>query len=539
MRPTSAAVRPGVAGQVIISGVPGGWSPSSRVSLGDGLAAGGGEHGRSRPGRRRARSAPPAGGRPGRPWPCRRRSPAAGRSPSRSPGCCRGSSRPGAPPACPSSGGGRAGRAAGPRGGRPGPARPATGERLARGRRSARRCTLVHGLGRRSTVTLGRSPVATRVRNCTRRASARADRADAQHQRNRERGQDDRRVAQEASPGPHVEAHQSMLRVDGRMKRLRASSAASLAAVLRLGPGLATLAWAAGCATPPDDRTGVRRRAPTPPPASPSCPRRCSWCTTSTGTTTRRSPAQLGQAVTQQTVALMADELRRRGYDVNLQARWDGIYDGNGQLLVGGNELAWLASSIVQFANSEAGGGEGPMESAGVHRAGAGAPGRLGHPVGRAAVREHEGGGGQQRQAHRPDRRGGVLRGGDRGDHRPADRAEQGGRRQEQRRAGRGRRAGGRAVPMGAGAGVGAASAVASGPGAPTTRARSARRWGGAATGARGRRARLPVVARGCRPASAWGWAGMIARSAATSTPTRARWSTRTSCSPATRSGCR
>src|SRR5687768_16320233 len=60
---------------------------------------------------------------------------------------------------------------------------------------------------------------------------------------------------------------------------------------------------------------------------------------------------------------MLTDELRRRGYDVNLQARWDGVYDGNGQLLVGGNELGGLANSIVQFANSEVGGGEGPMES--------------------------------------------------------------------------------------------------------------------------------------------------------------------------------
>ena len=44
------------------------------------------------------------------------------------------------------------------------------------------------------------------------------------------------------------------------------------------------------------------------------------------------------------------------------QVEVNGIYDGNGQLLVGGNELAWLGASVVQFANSEVGGGAGQVE---------------------------------------------------------------------------------------------------------------------------------------------------------------------------------
>jgi hypothetical protein len=126
---------------------------------------------------------------------------------------------------------------------------------------------------------------------------------------------------------------------------------------------LAVGAWAAGCGTPRPmiepvfaARTYTPARIAILPPA-------VFMVYDDYGDNDPQKSWQLGQVVTQQTVGVMADELRRRGYDVNLQARWDGVYDGNGQLLVGGNDLAWLANSIVQFANSEVGGGEGPMES--------------------------------------------------------------------------------------------------------------------------------------------------------------------------------
>jgi hypothetical protein len=141
------------------------------------------------------------------------------------------------------------------------------------------------------------------------------------------------------------------------MKCLRASPRAILVATL-----LATTGWAAGCATHPMIEPAFEARTYTPariailPPA-------VFIVLDQYGDNDPQKNYALGQAVTQQTVGLMADELRRRGYDVNLQARWDGVYDGNGQLLVAGSELAWLASSIVQFANSETGGGEGKMEA--------------------------------------------------------------------------------------------------------------------------------------------------------------------------------
>jgi len=71
--------------------------------------------------------------------------------------------------------------------------------------------------------------------------------------------------------------------------------------------------------------------------------------------------AALGQWVSNETARLVTDALRARGYDVDHSARWDGVVGGDGNLLVGRDELGWLAGSVLSFANSDAGGGEGPM----------------------------------------------------------------------------------------------------------------------------------------------------------------------------------
>jgi hypothetical protein len=247
------------------------------------------------------------------------------------------------------------------------------------------------------------------------------------------------------------------------MKCLRASPRAILAATF-----LATTGWAAGCATHPMIEPAFEARTYTPariailPPA-------VFMVFDQYGDNDPQKNYALGQAVTQQTVGLMADELRRRGYDVNLQARWDGVYDGNGQLLVGGSELAWLASSIVQFANSETGGGEGRMESPAFI-----AP-ELAQKIGWAtqsdALLYVNMKGVAVSSGKRTAQIVGVVffvvvvaaiiallvaqnkGGGNSKSGMPAGTA--GG--------------GGTAVPVGAGAGVGAANAITSGPGAPTT----------------------------------------------------------------------
>jgi hypothetical protein len=71
--------------------------------------------------------------------------------------------------------------------------------------------------------------------------------------------------------------------------------------------------------------------------------------------------AALGQAVTEQTVHLVEQALRTRGYDVDLSTRWDGIVGADGGVLVSRDELGWLANGILQFGNSPAGAGEGTM----------------------------------------------------------------------------------------------------------------------------------------------------------------------------------
>ena len=71
--------------------------------------------------------------------------------------------------------------------------------------------------------------------------------------------------------------------------------------------------------------------------------------------------AQLGEAVSVQTVRLVEQSLRARGYDVDLSARWDGIVGGDGGVLVSRDELGWLANGVLQFGNSADGGGHGPM----------------------------------------------------------------------------------------------------------------------------------------------------------------------------------
>jgi hypothetical protein len=140
---------------------------------------------------------------------------------------------------------------------------------------------------------------------------------------------------------------------DSRLSRLRLSAGAL---------ALSVLGWAAGCAGPrPLIEPSFERRVYTPariavlPPA-------VFMVYDDVGENDPQKSWELGQQVTQQTVHLIAEELRRRGYDVNLSARWDGIYDQSHQLMVSGHDLGWLANSIVQFANSEAGGAQGTMD---------------------------------------------------------------------------------------------------------------------------------------------------------------------------------
>ncbi|HXU64909.1 MAG TPA: hypothetical protein VN962_24595 [Polyangia bacterium] len=71
--------------------------------------------------------------------------------------------------------------------------------------------------------------------------------------------------------------------------------------------------------------------------------------------------AALGQQVSAQTLQAISDGLRRRGYDVDLSAAWDGIHGPDGSVLVGADEVGALARSVVAFANSSDAAVTGPV----------------------------------------------------------------------------------------------------------------------------------------------------------------------------------
>ena len=100
--------------------------------------------------------------------------------------------------------------------------------------------------------------------------------------------------------------------------------------------------------------------------------------------------AALGQAVSARTVEAINQGLRSRGYDVDLSARWDGIVGPDGALLVNRDQLGWLANGVAQFASSPEAGGSGPMAVPAFVAPELAAQRRLGHAVGRVALRERQ-----------------------------------------------------------------------------------------------------------------------------------------------------
>src|SRR5258707_960655 len=136
------------------------------------------------------------------------------------------------------------------------------------------------------------------------------------------------------------------------MKRLRRS-------VLALC--LSAAAWTAGCATPgPMIEPAFGARSYTPPRIA-LLPPDVFVVLDQFGDNDPVASAALGQAVSAETVAAINQGLRSRGYDVDLSARWDGIVASDGTVLVGRDQLGWLANGVTQFASSPEGGGAGPM----------------------------------------------------------------------------------------------------------------------------------------------------------------------------------
>jgi hypothetical protein len=129
---------------------------------------------------------------------------------------------------------------------------------------------------------------------------------------------------------------------------------------------VAVVAWSAGCATAPppivDSAFASGAYAPTriavlPPDVF--------VVLDQVGENDPAQSAALGQALSEQTVRLVEQSLRARGYDVDLRARWDGIAGSDGSLLVTRDELGWLANGVLQFGNGLAS-GQAPAPGTGV-----------------------------------------------------------------------------------------------------------------------------------------------------------------------------
>jgi hypothetical protein len=137
------------------------------------------------------------------------------------------------------------------------------------------------------------------------------------------------------------------------LRRLRGSA---------LAMALACLAWSAGCATAPQPMVEPSLASGAYAPARIAVlPPDVFVVLDQFGENDPVKSAALGGAVSKETVKLVEQTLRARGYDVDLSARWDGIFDQAGGVLVNRDELGWLANGVLQFANGPAGGGHGPM----------------------------------------------------------------------------------------------------------------------------------------------------------------------------------
>jgi hypothetical protein len=131
----------------------------------------------------------------------------------------------------------------------------------------------------------------------------------------------------------------------------------------RLAMPLALLAWV-GCATTvqPQIDPAFAARAYTPGRIA-VLPPDVFVVVDQVGDNDPLQSAALGRQVSTQALQAISDGLRRRGYDVDLSAAWDGIHGPDGSVLVGGDEVGALARSIVAFANSSDAAATGPVQA--------------------------------------------------------------------------------------------------------------------------------------------------------------------------------
>ena len=125
---------------------------------------------------------------------------------------------------------------------------------------------------------------------------------------------------------------------------------------------VAVFGWAAGCAVAPHPMVdpGYAARAYTPLRVA-VLPPDVFVVVDQVGDNDPAMSAALGQQVSAQIVHVAEQTLRARGYDVDLSARWDGIYGQDGAVLVSRDQLGGLANGVLAFANGPAGAPEATL----------------------------------------------------------------------------------------------------------------------------------------------------------------------------------
>jgi hypothetical protein len=124
----------------------------------------------------------------------------------------------------------------------------------------------------------------------------------------------------------------------------------------------AALGWAAGCASTPRPMIDpyFASRSYTPGRIA-LMPPDVFVIYDEVGANDPRKSAELGRQLGDHMARLLVDGLSRRGYAVDTSTRWDGVHAPDGSLAMGGQEVGWVAGSILQFSASPAAGGQGPM----------------------------------------------------------------------------------------------------------------------------------------------------------------------------------
>ena len=140
----------------------------------------------------------------------------------------------------------------------------------------------------------------------------------------------------------------------------------SLSALRRsaLALAVAVTGWAAGCAVAPRPAfdPGYAARAYTPLRVA-VLPPDVFVVVDQVGDNDPGQSAALGQQVSAEIVQAAEQSLRARGYDVDLSARWDGIYGQDGAMLVSRDELGGLANGVLAFANSADAAADGALNT--------------------------------------------------------------------------------------------------------------------------------------------------------------------------------